>query len=183
MLTSSSDLSHLEARLPLSETSRTILLPHSATTIVRFLDIASVSSRTFSTAYDETVELLELVNHLQAYMLAPSVVDHLFHTVSGERRAADLLLLASSKDDWAMGQVAIQFFTTGQASELRLRPGGVQGFFEKLRPEWRRTLIDLIFFAAYQESSISTRGLFWDWASLDSKFVPPEKIQAKRKSE
>ena len=110
-------------------------------------------------------------------------MDHLFQAVSEEHRAADLLLLASSEDDWKLGQVAMQNFTIGQTSELRLRPGGLQGFFDELRPVWRRTLIDLIFFAAYQKSSTTTRGLFWDWASLDAKFVEPEKPQEKRKAE
>jgi hypothetical protein len=129
------------------------------------------------------MKLLELVDHLQAYVLAPPIMDRLFQAVSEEHRAADLLLLASPKDDWKLGQLAMQYFTIGQTSELRLRPGGLQGFFDELRPVWRRTLIDLIFFAAYQPSSTTTSKLFCDWSSLDSKFVAPEKTEAKRKSE
>jgi hypothetical protein len=129
------------------------------------------------------MKLLELVDHLQAYVLAPPIMDRLFQAVSEEHRAADLLLLASPKDDWKLGQLAMQYFTIGQTSELRLRPGGLQGFFDELRPVWRRTLIDLIFFAAYQKSSTITWGLFWDWASLDAKFVEPDKPQEKRKAE
>jgi len=121
MLTSSSDLSHLEARLPLSETSQTILLPHAAATIVRFLDIASVSSPTFSATYDATVDLLELVDHLQAHKLVPRVKDHLYKVMSLERRAADLLLLGSAKNDWPMGRRAIQ-----SPPRLRLRAFNIE---------------------------------------------------------
>jgi hypothetical protein len=173
----------LKARPSLSATSKTILLSHSATTIVRFLDIASVSSPTFSTGYDETVELLDFVDYLKPHALVPRVKTHLYQVMSRECRAADLLLVASSKDDWKMGQIAIQNLSAAQASQLRRQPGGFQGFFDKLRPVLRRTLIDLIFFAAYQPSSTTTSKLFWDWSSLDSKFVAPEKTEAKRKSE
>jgi len=132
MLTSSSDLGHLEARLPLSETSKTILLPHAAATIVRFLDIASVSSPTFSASYDATVDLLELVDHLQAHKLVPRVKDHLYKVMSLERRAADLLLLGSAKNDWPMGRRAIQSLTAAQAEAIQDRDEQFEGFFERL---------------------------------------------------
>lgn len=136
-LTSSTDLSHLEARPPLSGTSKTILFPHPAATIVRFLDIASVSSPTISATYDQSVELLDFVEHLQAQALVPRVKAHLYKVMSRQGRAADLLLLGSAKDDWPMGRQAIQNLTAAQAQHIRYREEGFQGFFEKLRPEWR----------------------------------------------
>jgi hypothetical protein len=85
--------------------------------------------------------------------------------MSRQGRAADLLLLGSAKDDWSMGRLAIQSFTAAQAQQIQYRGKGLQGFFEMLRPEWRRTLIDLIFFASYQKTRTS-KGLFWDWSSV-----------------
>jgi hypothetical protein len=144
-----------------------------------------------STTYDESVDLLDFVGHLQAHKLVPRVKAHLYKVMSREGRAADLLLLGSAKDDWVMGRLAIQFLTAAQAQAIQHREEEFQGFFERLRPEWRRTLIDLIFFALYQEISTSTshrktptpKVHFWDWASVYPKFVKPENPQEKRKAE
>ena len=152
-----------------------------------------------SSTYDESVELLEFVDHLQAHRLVPRVKDHLYMVMLLERRAAHLLLLGSAKNDWPMGRRAIQSLTAAQAEAIQYRDEQFEGFFERLRPEWRRTLIDLIFFASYQETSVATshrktetstsrktptlRIHFWDWASVYAKFVEPEKLQEKRKAE
>jgi hypothetical protein len=181
-LTSSADLAHLEARPPLDSTPKSSSFQHPAATIVRFLDIASVSSPTISATYDESVELLDFVEHLQARALVPRVKAHLYKVMSRQGRAADLLLLGSAKDDWPMGRLAIQFLTAAQAQAIQHRKEEFEGFFERLRPEWRRTLIDLIFFASYKNAS-SSKMHFWDWTSVYPKFVKPEKPQEKRKAE
>ena len=102
------------------------------------------------------MKLLEFVDHLQALKLASQVKAHLYKAVSRECRGADLLLLASDKDDWPMGRRAIQCLTPDNARQIQDREEVFEGFFERLRPEWRRTLIDLIFFASYQEAEVST---------------------------
>jgi hypothetical protein len=142
------------------------------------------------------VKLLEFVDHLQAHKLVPRVKAHLYKVMLLEGRAADLLLLSSAKDDWPMGRRAIQCLSADHAQCIQYREEGLEGFFEQLRPEWRRTLIDLIFFASYQEEEASTshrktstsktptvRVHFWNWASVYAKFVEQEKPPEKRKAE
>jgi len=188
-LTSSADLKKLEARPVIDGTPRTYSFQHAAATIVRFLDIASVSSPTLSASYDATVDLLEFVDHLQAHNLVPWVKDHLYAVVSDEDRAADLLLLGSARNDWPMGRHAIQCLTSDDARQIQNREEGFEGFFERLRPEWRRTLIDLLFFASYREpetynrKNLNSRMHFWDWDTVYEKFVEPEKLPEKRKAE
>ena len=187
---SSADLRYLAARHPLGGTPKAYSFEHQAATIVRFLDIASVSSPTFSDTYDATVDLLEFVDLLQAHKLVPRVKDHLYAVVSPEDRAADLLLLGSARNDWPMGRHAIQCLTSDDARQIQNREEGFEGFFERLRPEWRRTLIDLLFFASYREletynrkNHMYTRMHFWDWDTVYEKFVEPEKLPEKRKAE
>ena len=132
----SADLGHLAARPPLGGTPRTYCFQHPAATIVRFLDIASVSVPTVSTTYDETVELLHFVDHLQAEKLIPRGKSYLYEIVGHEDRAADLLLLGSAKDDWPMGRRAIQCLTPDDARQIQDREEGFEGYFERLRPEW-----------------------------------------------
>jgi hypothetical protein len=201
----SADLSHLIARSAMADTPKMISLNHSTTSIVNFLDFASVSSPTLTTTFDETIGLLALVEDIRAHKLLPQVKMHLYMVMSHEGRAADMLLLASKKDDWTMGRKALRNLSANQAAQISVRREGLQGFFEQLRPVWRRTLIDLIFFATFTKTptktpsfkktptfsrtksltktSTDTNKPFWDWASLESKFVAPQESAEKRKSE
>ena len=118
---------------------------------------------------------------MRASKLIPQVKSHLYRVMSLEGRAADLLLLASSQDDWDMGKIAVKQLSESQILQIKTLPEGFEGFFEKLRPEWRGTLIDLIFFAIYNQYSTRATTILLDWNLVATRFVPPP--PDKRKAE
>ena len=159
--------------------AKMINLDHQASTIVKFLDTSSVSHPVVTGTYDQTVDLLVFAAEFSAQKLLPYIKEHLYRVTGAENRAADLLSFASNMDDWAMGRQAIRNMSFPQTSQIKDRPDGLQGFFKKLRPDWRHTLIELIFFMTYDEEE----DISWDWSALHSQFVAPERISDKRKAE
>ena len=148
-------------------TPRKIRLEFPATTVVNFLDIASVSTPTVTTDYDGTVKLLKLADRLRAYKLISHLKALLY--VHVESRPLDMLVLASDRNDLEMGQKAIAKLDSNHVKSLRSRPGGFGRFYGELRPEWRHHLMELILFASYQRGKLLT-----SWDTLYSKFDPPE---------
>jgi len=107
-------------------TPRKIRLEFPATTVVNFLDIASVSTPTLTTDYDGTVKLLELADRLRAYKLISHLKALLY--VHVESRPLDMLVLASDRNDLKMGQKAIAKLDSNHVKSLRCRPGGFGPF-------------------------------------------------------
>jgi hypothetical protein len=78
----------------------TVHLDHSAASIEKFLDIASVSTPILITDYDETLKLLAVADHFRSHKLLPHIKERLYSFT--DRFAVDLMALASTRDDWEM---------------------------------------------------------------------------------
>jgi hypothetical protein len=168
--------------LPPSDSSvrevKAFRLDHETLIITHFLDYASVSSPILTTQYDDSVKLLGLADHVQAQKLIIHVKQRLEHNIEDGHRAADLFLLASRRDDWAMGRAAIRKLDKNHVEELKKKLGGYRGFFNKLRPAWRQTLIDLVFFELLNGERRNRVG----WERFSERFVAPDRNTEKRKS-
>jgi len=144
-----------------------IRLDYPARIITTFLDTAPMSYFKFTTtSFDDAVSLLALAEKFEAQKLIARVIQYL-PTATGER-VADLLLLASARDDWAMGRTALAQFHGYRVKLIASRPGGFEGFFAELRPTWRQTLKDLVFF-----HSLEKKKLLYDWYDIRAKFIEP----------
>jgi hypothetical protein len=143
-----------------------IRLDYQATIIVHFLDAVSVSDPALFTSFDETVSLLALAEKFQAQNLIPYTIRYLQNSAEANNRADDLLLLASARDDWAMGRSALA--QLWHVKSIASKPGGLEGYFAKLRPTWRQRLIELVFTETYEKKK-----LVYDWSLLAHKFIAP----------
>jgi len=155
-----------------------VKLDYESTIIVHFLDCASVSSPILSTEFDDSVKLLGLADQLQAEKLVNLVKQHLGQKIKDGHRAADLLLSASTRDDWALGRAAIRKLNQNTIEELNRQPGGYEGFFDKLRPVWRQNLMKLVLFQMLRDVGPHWMG----WTGLAGRFVAPDRNTEKRRS-
>jgi hypothetical protein len=77
--------------------------------IAHFLDDTLVSSPTLTTQCDDSVRLRGLTDRYEVLKMFDHVHQRLEQNIQENgRRAMDLLLLASTRDDWAMGRAAIR---------------------------------------------------------------------------
>jgi hypothetical protein len=133
----------------------------------KILDIASVSTPILTTSYEETLQLLAVADHFHSHKLLPHIKERLYTFT--DRYAVNLMALASTRDDWEMGQRIIRKLDTSRVKEILARPGGIEGFFDNLRPTWRHTLMELIFFATF-----NNRKLLYAWQDVHDDFVASE---------
>jgi hypothetical protein len=143
-----------------------IRLDYQATIIVQFLDAVSVSDPALFTSFDDTVSLLALAEKFQAQKLIPYTIQYLQNSAETNNRADDLLLLTSARDDWVMGRSALA--KLWHVKSIASKPGGLEGYFAKLRPTWRQRLIELVFTETYEKKK-----LVYDWSLLAHKFISP----------
>ena len=142
-------------------------LEYSTDSVEKFLDIASVTRPILTTSYEETLQLLAVADHFLSDKLLPCIKERLYTFT--DQYAAKLLALASTRNDWEMGRRIIQKLDRIRVKEILARPGGLERFFDNLRPAWRHTLIELIFFATYNDKK-----LLYEWQNVHEDFVPSD---------
>jgi hypothetical protein len=131
------------------------------------MDIASVSTPILTTSYEETLQLLAVADYFHSHKPLPHIKERLYSFT--DRYAVNVMALASTRDDWEMGQRIIRKLDTNRVKEILARPEGIEGFFDNLRPTWRHTLMELIFFATF-----NNRKLLYAWQDVHEDFVSPE---------
>jgi hypothetical protein len=119
-----------------------------------------------TTSYEGTLQLLAVADHFHSHKLLPHIKERLYTFT--DHYAVNLMALASTRDDWEMGRRVIRKLDSNRVKEILARPGGIEGFFDKLRPTWRHTLMELIFFASFNH-----RKLLFGWQDVQGQFVPP----------
>jgi hypothetical protein len=125
-----------------------------------------VSTPILTTDYDETLKLLAVADHFHSHKLLPHIKERLYTFTN--LFAVDLMALASTRDDWEMGQRIIRKLDTNRVKEILAGPGGIEDFFDRLRPTWRHTLMELIFFASF-----NNRKLLYAWQDVHEQFLEP----------
>ena len=96
-------------------------LAHSATTVVHFLDMLSVSAPNLSTTFEDSVALLALAEHFQALTLIPIIKDRLYSNDDSGQGPIALFLLGSARDDWEIGKMAVSNLSTFWVKRLPTR--------------------------------------------------------------
>jgi hypothetical protein len=125
-----------------------------------------VSTPILTTDYDETLKLIAVADHFRSHKLLPHIKERLYSFP--DRFSVDLMALASTRDDWEMGQRVMRKLDTYRIKAILAQPGGIEAFFDKLRPTWRHTLMELIFF-----TSFNNKRLLYDWQDIQGQLVPP----------
>ena len=129
--------------------------------------------------------LLAFTEQYQCPQLIPLVRARLPDSATERGQPASLFLLASLRDDWPLGRAALRIMDTSETTYLfwtapthkgKREPkydSEVQGraFFEKLRPEWSRVLMSLIFFGTF--NSHNTQLASTNWKDYADRFVQP----------
>ena len=77
-----------------------------------------------------------------------------------------------------MGRRIIQKLDKIRVKEILARPGGLERFFDNLRPAWRHTLIELIFFATFNDKK-----LLYEWQNVHEDFVPSDEEEEEEQDE
>jgi hypothetical protein len=128
--------------------------------------------------------LLAFTEQYECPQLIPLVRVRFPDSATGRGQPASLFLLASVRNDWALGRAALKVMDTSETTHLfwtathrgKREPkydSEVEGraFFEKLRPEWRQVLMPLIFFGTF--NSRNTQLASTNWKDYADKFVQP----------
>jgi hypothetical protein len=134
--------------------------------------------------FQQCQDLLTFTEHYKCEHLIPLVRTQLISKAVGPGEPTALLLLASSRNDWALGRSALRKMdekeilrTTAPLHEYFNYYGAdkdaekiMRAFLAKLRPDWQQTLTELLFFSYFENSSAIK-----NWSLCVGKFEQPDK--------
>jgi hypothetical protein len=160
-----------------------IRLDATCKTLDLFLSMLSPITRDLvlaSLTFEQCRDLLTFTERYECEALVPCIRTYLIHTSVKPGRPTALFIFASDRNDWALGREAmkrmdasemwpmlgITHSTSGKSAEDK-----THAFLDRLRPEWKHTLIPLLFFGV-----LRTRGTqltTMDWGICADQFVKP----------
>lgn len=141
-----------------------------------------------SLTFEQCRGLLTFTERYGCQALIPSMRTKLIETTSSEPGLPTaLFIFASDRDDWALGREAMKRMNASEMSPILSttysKPGNtVEGqmnaFLDKLKPEWKQTLIPLLFFGVLRTPNTQLSSM--NWGKCAYQFVKPSDA-AKRK--
>ena len=161
-----------------------IRLDTTCDTLELFLNMLSPITRDLVLAtltFEQCRDLLIFTDRYGCQALIPSVRSHLIKTTAKPGLPIALFIFDSDQDDWDLGREAMKkrmivrelepFFhnclsTFGKNVEEKMN-----AFLDKLRPEWKHTLIPLLFFGVLRTRD--TQLSYMDWDICADQFVKP----------
>jgi len=144
-------------------------LDYPADLIECFLDFVSVANPKLPTLpLQQCRALLTFAELFDCPTLMPLVRIYLCEVVETPEDCANLLPMASDRDDWAMGRAALGRMDGSVIIWIRRNRGGFKIYFDRLRLQWRQRLMELLFLPALQEN-VHIACIAWSKVAPDFK--------------